>query len=365
MFPLKIKNKKMEQEYHKQFIEKNLWHYKPFLLVIGIVYFLFIIPDYMYITGAINLKVIFILRFLFLAETILIIIKSDYFLRYPRIFMTNTIYEIFAFLIFVFIAYIYEPYSFTIHFLGLLIFILLIFFVIPNKLIIKIIESVLFSIMFYIISLTKISPVQVEFAAFIVYNLIILIICSLSIYRIDYLQRINFLINNRLKKISITDSLTGIYNRYKFDLEMERQINLAKRYGSGFSLIMFDIDDFKEINDQFGHKAGDIVLAEIARIVKKEIRKIDVFARIGGEEFVIILPRTVQKDARILAERLRRKVANYNFLEDLKITCSFGAAEYKGDNKDSLMMKVDKFLYMAKNEGKNCVFSESKILAQE
>ncbi len=355
LFPLQIKDKEKENDYRENYIDRNLWHFRPFLLSIGIIYFLFIIPDFLYIHNNVHIKLLLFLRIVFLAMTISIYFWSKFFLDYDRIFYTTTMYELTGFSIFLIIAYIYNPFNFTIHFLGLLIIILGIFFIVPNKFIIKIVISILFSLAFYVVSFLKITPDQVQLIAFIVYNFLIIFICAFSEYRINYLQRLNYLINKKLERLSITDALTGIYNRFKFDRELEKQIDYVKRYKSIFSLVMFDIDDFKEINDEYGHLTGDKVLAEIADIVRNEIRKIDIFARIGGEEFVIILPNTDLEETRTLSERLRRKISNYKFPGNLEVSCSFGVTEYQNDDKNSLIQRVDNLLYQAKDNGKNCV----------
>jgi diguanylate cyclase (GGDEF)-like protein len=119
---------------------------------------------------------------------------------------------------------------------------------------------------------------------------------------------------------------------------------------------MFDIDRFKNVNDVHGHLIGDEVLKELAGLVEKNTRATDVFARWGGEEFVKVLPNTKLKEARALAQSLRELIEKHVFVNDLKLTCSFGVAEFlQGDTQESVMKKADEALYRAKNNGRNRV----------
>ena len=160
----------------------------------------------------------------------------------------------------------------------------------------------------------------------------------------------------RLKQLATTDTLTGICNRRHFDEVLESEINRSKRFSSPLSFILFDIDHFKRINDTFGHQAGDRVLTQLAVIVGDTIRTTDLFARWGGEEFVVLLPGSDLHAGRLLAEKLRIALENHTFSDVGRVTCSFGVAEYvAGDNADALMKKVDRCLYHAKTSGRNRV----------
>ncbi len=153
-----------------------------------------------------------------------------------------------------------------------------------------------------------------------------------------------------------TDALTRVANRLKFDMILEQQIEMSRRYSHSFSLILIDIDNFKKINDTLGHQVGDNILLELAVLVKNVMRKSDTFARWGGEEFAIILPQTKVKTAAKIAEKLRLKIEHHTFCDDLNITCSFGVSEYKKSySRKELIVQVDKHLYNAKHSGKNQV----------
>lgn len=159
-----------------------------------------------------------------------------------------------------------------------------------------------------------------------------------------------------LERLSETDSLTQIYNRLKFNELFKLELRRAHRYKSPLALIIFDIDHFKRINDLQGHLAGDAVLVELTQTVKKHLRSTDVFARWGGEEFVVLATETGAGGAIALAEKIREAIEGHRFGDSGTITCSFGVAEYQeGDDTDTLSRRADEALYDAKREGRNRV----------
>lgn len=162
--------------------------------------------------------------------------------------------------------------------------------------------------------------------------------------------------DEELRRRATTDNLTGAYNRTKFEEIIEREIERVKRYNHPLSVIIFDIDYFKKINDTYGHGAGDYVLKTISDIVKENIRKIDYFVRWGGEEFLIISSETYLDKAHALAERIRKITESYKFDNIEKITVSFGVTELKEmDTVDGLIKRADDAMYKAKEKGKNRV----------
>jgi diguanylate cyclase (GGDEF)-like protein len=155
---------------------------------------------------------------------------------------------------------------------------------------------------------------------------------------------------------STIDALTRVANRLKFNMILQQQIEMSKRYKHNFSLILFDIDKFKQINDTYGHKTGDNILVELALLIKNTMRKSDTFARWGGEEFAIILPQTDLQTAAKIAEKVRKRVADHDFEDGLKVTCSFGVCEYKEEyDLETLVKFADEKLYKAKHQGRNQV----------
>jgi diguanylate cyclase (GGDEF)-like protein/PAS domain S-box-containing protein len=163
-------------------------------------------------------------------------------------------------------------------------------------------------------------------------------------------------LEEHLNTLASTDTLTEIFNRRKFDAVLAAELDRAVRYGQTFSLILFDIDHFKQVNDRFGHPAGDGVLSALAKVVTSATRASDVFARWGGEEFVVLAPNNAGAQSRLLAEKLRAIVACQEFPVVGHVTCSFGVTSYtQGDDADTLLRRVDEALYRAKLGGRNRV----------
>jgi len=166
----------------------------------------------------------------------------------------------------------------------------------------------------------------------------------------------------RNAQMAIIDPLTNIYNRRQLDSSLDNEISRSVRFKQSFSIAIFDIDHFKTINDNFGHSAGDFVLKDVAEIIKKSCRKIDIVGRIGGDEFLAILPNTQMQQAFIFAERIRVNIEKYelheqNLCSKYQMTISIGIAEFDSDrdNAENLLHKADKALYKAKQKGRNLV----------
>jgi len=158
----------------------------------------------------------------------------------------------------------------------------------------------------------------------------------------------------RLKQLSTTDILTLVYNRMAFNDFLDAELQRARRYKTGLSLIMFDIDHFKSVNDTYGHLVGDEVLKALVKVVQLSIRKVDILARWGGEEFMILVPEAAPEAAHELAERLREEIESHDFSTKEKITVSIGVTTYRdGDHADSIITRVDNALYKAKENGRN------------
>ncbi len=179
-----------------------------------------------------------------------------------------------------------------------------------------------------------------------------------SAYQIEQLNEKLKKANKRLKHLVHTDALTQIWNRYHLEQSVDEQIEVAKRYDRDLSVIIFDIDNFKDVNDTYGHDIGDMVLQNLSRTIENEMRDGDIFGRWGGEEFLILAIESDLDDAEKIAERMRKKLQSVEFEKVGKITASFGVAELQeGDTRSSLIKRADEALYKAKNKGRNRVSS--------
>ncbi|OMH25586.1 sensor domain-containing diguanylate cyclase [Motiliproteus sp. MSK22-1] len=167
-------------------------------------------------------------------------------------------------------------------------------------------------------------------------------------------------VNAELEHLSRTDRLTQLFNRGYWEEQLDKEFSRFKRTGAVSSLVMFDIDHFKKINDTYGHQAGDEVIREVSRWVRKVARTTDVVGRYGGEEFAVILLNTDAAQARYFSERLRRRIeeglVSYE-ADEIKFTISLGVAEADShmESYEDWLQLADKALYQSKNNGRNCL----------
>jgi polar amino acid transport system substrate-binding protein len=191
---------------------------------------------------------------------------------------------------------------------------------------------------------------------FIIPLVILLTIFAFLNYRLKNEIKRRKQIEIKLSNFANNDSLTNIYNRRKIEELCENELKRSERYENELSLIFFDINDFKIINDKLGHHKGDEVLIKIANIISQNIRSSDYFGRWGGDEFLIILPQTNISKTKNIIETLENKLkdSDFNLDKNMKISCSFGLAEYeKNDTLDSLLRKADDSMYKIKNDYKS------------
>jgi diguanylate cyclase (GGDEF)-like protein len=180
----------------------------------------------------------------------------------------------------------------------------------------------------------------------------------------------NALLYTQAKTRAEYDGLTKIHNRASFDERLMEEVKRHQRHGHDFSLLMLDLDHFKRINDEYGHQAGDAVLRGIGTILAETLRASDFTARYGGEEFVVLLPQTTEDKAWLLAERIRKKIAQKHFEylgKAIQVTVSIGAASLSPDclsKADTLLRDADEALYRAKSGGRNMVCLSGKCESQ-
>jgi diguanylate cyclase (GGDEF)-like protein len=181
-----------------------------------------------------------------------------------------------------------------------------------------------------------------------------------SIFKFLTGDNIEHAYHEEIYRLKTTDGLTGAYNKRYFEEDLERELFRFFRYKRPLSLLMIDIDLFKKVNDEYGHLAGDRVLTLLGQIISKDVRREDTFCRYGGEEFAILMPEMGLQDAILLAERIRKLIADTKFEfegYEIPVTISLGAAEADmGMNGPEDFVRVaDERLYAAKEKGRNCV----------
>lgn len=182
--------------------------------------------------------------------------------------------------------------------------------------------------------------------------LVSLLILAAATYTVNSFQK-------RLELMATTDKLTGLANRQAYDLLMAQALKDAQRSGETMSLLLFDIDNFKTVNDQYGHLAGDHVITKVGDIAKENLRASDIVCRWGGEEYIVLLNKCSEADALHLAEKLRLAIAQARFVyqdKSIQTTASFGITQYRpGDSEDAILSRADHALYAAKEAGRDQV----------
>ncbi len=221
--------------------------------------------------------------------------------------------------------------------------------------------TILMSVAYVLFSFVALDKMRISLS--VIYPIITII----SVYSIvnAYNQILIITERNRLIDLATKDSLTNLYVRRHFNLLLEAQIQMVKERVGNLSLLMIDVDNFKKVNDTYGHEAGDVILKETGKIFISSCRPLDIIARYGGEEFTVMLPGADANDAGLVAERIRDKIekADFNLKEVIyKITVSIGIASYRrGDTIESFMERADGALYKAKERGKNSIFSSALL----
>jgi len=177
--------------------------------------------------------------------------------------------------------------------------------------------------------------------------------------RTSELAAVNLKLEDKIQQvehIATHDALTGVFNRHMFTSLLDVEVKRAKRYNQPLSVVLADVDLFKEVNDQYGHAVGDQVLCQMAEVLRKHLREGDVLSRWGGEEFAIVLPNTTTEQAYDMTDRIRRIIAESSFEKLISVTCSFGVTGYLDDDSvNSVFVRVDKALYQAKGNNRNNV----------
>lgn len=348
----------LENEYFKYDIGNSIKYIKPLLLILGVLYFLFIIPDYFAVQESMMFYKILINRTLFLFLIIMFYMKLKAAKSYEFYYRWITIYEILIYMSFLFILYFYETPNLVIQAFGVILLIICVFLV-PNRWLNSVAVAVFFISGFLILSkyLTEAYYIR-EKSAVAVYLILVVLLSGYSSLRTNHYKRTQYIQQKQLLKMAETDKLTGIYNRFKFEQELNK-IYIEGQSIKQASIILLDIDDFKKVNDEFGHLKGDEVLIDLAVLLKTTIGNEGIVARWGGEEFIILLLGKTIEEAVELASIIKTDLSRYDFHDISKITCSFGVAgicEYF--DKNTLLSQVDKRLYKAKSQGKNRIISQ-------
>ncbi len=353
-----FRDKKLEQQYFESEGREAINYYRYVIVFFGAIYFLLLFGDYFALQSQppTVFYLTIVLRLFVLLAAINVYLFANKFKSYKSVNYLITFFEVATVISYFSILYLIYSQNFLGQCIEVIVLTLAIF-MIPNQwrnLMGLSIFCVLYYLLLALSSVGSMSSLLI-LEAFLFIS-IVTVFSAISAFKLQHYKRKQYANQVQLQKLTVTDKLTHINNRMKFDSVMEEWCNLASRYKYTFSLIMFDLDNFKNINDTYGHMEGDNVIIGCCKLVSKSIRSADVFARWGGEEFTILLPQTRLNEGYELAERLRIGISNLTFENARSVTCSFGVSEYKpGDTPESLIMRVDDLMYQAKRSGKNTV----------
>lgn len=329
------------------------------ILIFGVIYMLFIISDYYAIESSSLFITILLIRVIFLILSIIIYFSVKKVNSYSNLVYLVTMYEIGFFISFMMLVFQYGPNG-LIPFFSIMAITLGIY-IIPNKPINMQIISIFFNLSFFIFYTNYIENIEMDILLKVIeYSILFIIFGNIKAYTSNFYRRKQFVNSKELLRLSVTDPLTGIYNRGKFDQEFNLWVDYYKMNGNPLSLVIFDIDDFKKINDTYGHLTGDSVLKNITSIIKSELRTTDIFARWGGDEFVILFPNTAIHQTLKIIKRIKICVLKNKYDKVKNVTCCFGLVSLqKNENTQSILQRADKFLYKAKKQGKNTIVYEA------
>lgn len=350
-------DKSMEQGFQANMVSRYSKSSAFVALIFGFLFILFLGNDYEAVTNNSSFMIITITRMLFLIVSAAAFFMIRRTLKHTTLICILTAYAAITAISYLIILQQYATLTYL-SILGLMVTTLAIY-ILPNKVLFTLLIAVIMSILFFLFPAQKIEGLEqdnVHKAA--AYQIIVLIHCTTNAYLTNLYKRKQYAANAKLMALSITDPLTGIYNRAKFDEELERWTNFSNRYGTPLSLIIFDIDDFKIINDSHGHLEGDSIIKHITNTTMDSVRNTDIFARWGGDEFVILLPNTNLGQAEEIAERMRKSILEKLCDAACTITCSFGVSILaKDETAKEFLLRTDKLLLQAKAQGKDLIVS--------
>lgn len=326
------------------------------LIGVSIINLLLLIPDLAIIENS-NAKIcISILRpvyslVLFILSYRIKVIKS-----YKSFFVINSVCELIAVAIFLFVFCQYSQPNFMIQSMGL-VTLIIIFFLFPNRWINMLSIALAGSVGFFICaSVLEKSMFFNEYLAAAAYVIIAIFLCGSSAISAEKHQYREFTSKTKLEHLSSTDFLTDTANRSKMIYEAEGWMTLCRQQKQPLSLIFIDVDDLKLINDVYGHTAGDSVLSDLAKLIRCQLHSLDILARWGGDEFVVLLPNVSLDEAISFSESVETDIRKTAFCQQIRVTCSFGIVEMHEDSTfDTMICQADKLMYDGKLHGKDNV----------
>ena len=349
-----FKNRDIESAFMEYEKTASLTIARSMILLMGFVFAIFAISDYYFYGYGRSFIISLVLRVIALLIVIIVFFLSCSFKHYNHTLIMFSLAELMVFAIYLINLYNLKANQPSLQFMSLIIYLLAVF-LIPNLWKNCLIVSCIILAGYIIFSAVFVThPETPTLRQRGIYLGICLVSCAILLYGRESFRRRQYATEKHLEFMSITDRLTNIYNRGRFEYTLGLWIKNIRH--DPFCLLLFDIDNFKKVNGHFGHSAGDQVLISTTKIVSTHIRDNDIFARWGGEEFVVLFSDVDIEQAAILGERLRRAVED-NYCGDAgKVTISIGITQYRRPETIlDFVNRADEKMYEAKKTGKNCI----------
>ena len=350
-------NREVESAFMEYEKASGLGIVRILVLVMGFTFASFAVSDYYFHYEERTIIISLVLRGIGLCTAIVAFFLVDRFIRYDHTLLMVIIAELAVFTIYLVILYNQKSVDPAVQFMYVMLQILTAF-LIPNKWKNSMVVACTIWVSYLIFCFFFEGPsVPPSLAQRGLYLGVCLVSCAIFIYGRESSERKHFAAMQLLEFMSITDRLTGIYNRGRFEQTLGAWIKNMRH--DPFCLLLFDIDDFKKVNDRWGHNAGDEVLVKITETVTANIRDDDIFARWGGEEFVVLFSGIDIIKGAELAERIQKAVEETISGKAGKVTISIGVVQYRREERiEDFVKRADDKMYEAKKAGKNCVVVE-------
>lgn len=353
----------LRKEYEQEHLKQNRRFISLIAVSSGLLQLLLMIPDLLRLSSQDAKVIILVLRvivcslsFTFAWFWLRRTIKS--YIVYSR-FVSGL--EALAILLFLYVFSQYDPPDFLIQAMGMMVIIMVVF-IIPNRYRYRLFLAAGGFASFLLLAKLVLNDnlSQNAFMAGFFYLLIALVLCAIFSRTLDKHQFLEYKAKDQLIHLNTIDALTGVFNRNKLIDAWEQWFAWCQRYGQPLTLVMFDIDGFKAINDEHGHSVADIVLVELADLINSQLRASDVLARWGGDEFVILLPNTSVDESTQVVNRIRRLLSHKPLAGCIAVRCSFGvAAVQSASTLDNIIRQADSLMYLGKKAGGDQIHTSS------
>jgi len=315
--------------------------------------------DLIFIQGQRERMIVAIVRYGFSILLILMIRVLQRTRTYAAFSAIVTLLEAGAVVLFLFVLRLYETPHFMIQSMGLIAAILIVF-IVPNRSGNMLALSLCGAAAYFALSLFCIPGLPFpELLAAAIYTALTIVLCSVTEFGNDLYALREFQTKTRLEQASATDFLTNAATRARLEEEARRWMGFCRRQGLPLCLVFVDVDNLKQINDRFGHTAGDAVLKKLAELMQKQLRNSDTVARWGGDEFVLLLPNVSLQNAVLLLDRVRQAVSKLVLEGGVSVSCSYGVVQMGADSTyQQMLSEADALMYRSKQNGKGRIICQ-------